>query len=270
MNNIRDKVKKFILKNKYEIILFIFILFIFISYLRYLYKGEEKIINLNINKPKLYCFWTGKNSLTENRKRNLKTLNNTGFDVKLITPDNLNDYILNEHPLHNGYQYLSETHKSDYLRCYFMNFYGGGYSDIKQINDSWLIHYDQLMNSDKWACGYAEREPSDIAYGSDQELNKQMKENYNKLIGNGCYIFKKNTPLTNEWYDQMIKMMDEKYKMLKKYPAIKIRQNHPHDKEIYSYPLQWHEFNKITHKNFYKYNDKILKSLPYVNINNYK
>ena len=81
MNNIRDKVKKFILKNKYEIILFIFILFIFISYLRYLYKGEEKIINLNINKPKLYCFWTGKNSLTENRKRNLKTLNNTGFDV---------------------------------------------------------------------------------------------------------------------------------------------------------------------------------------------
>ena len=63
--------------------------------------------------------------------------------------------------------------------------------------------------------------------------------------------------------------MDEKYEILKKYPATKIRQNHPHDKEISSYPLDWSEFNKITHKNFYKYNDKILKNLPYVNMNNY-
>jgi hypothetical protein len=223
------------------------------------------------NKPKLYCFWTGNNPLTENRKINLETLNNTGFDVKLITPNNLNNYILSKHPLHKGYQYLSLTHKSDYLRCYFMNFYGGGYSDIKRINDSWLEQFEELKNSDKWGNGYQEKSPLDIAYGSNEEINEQMKENYDKLIGNGCYILKKNTPLTNEWYNQMMKLMDEKYEMLKKYPAIKIRQNDASYEDNYLYPFKWNELlGMIFHPLVYKYNDKILRNLPYVNLDNYK
>lgn len=221
-----------------------------------------------LDKPNLYCFWTGKNPLTENRKRNLKTLNNTGFNVILITPDNLNEYILPEHPLHDGYQYLSQTHKADYLRCYFMNFYGDGYSDIKQINDSWLTHYNELKNSDKWACGYAERNWDDIAYGSNKKINQEMKKNYYKLIGNGCYIFKSNTPLTNEWYKQMMQLMDEKYNELKKYPSKSLQQ--VYSKE-YPYPLEWNELlGRIFHPLVYKYNDKILKNLPYVNINDYR
>ena len=242
----------------YKIILFfgVLLLLLLLLILRY------------VNKPKLYCFWTGNNPLTENRKKNLISLNNTGFDVKLITPNNLNNYILSKHPLHKGYQYLSETHKSDYLRCYFMNFYGGGYSDIKQIKDSWLEQYKELMSLDKWACGYAETSPDDIAYGSNEKINKQMKENYNKLIGNGCYIFKKNTLLTNEWYKQLMLLMDNKYDNLKKYPSKDVRQVYSDE---YPYPFGWNELlGKIFHPLVYKYNDKILKSLSYVNMNNYR
>jgi hypothetical protein len=255
---------------KLYIIIFLIIIFIlfFLFFVKYINKQKLHHINININKPKLYCFWTGNNPLTKNRKRNLITLNNTGFDVTLITPNNLNNYILNDYPLHKGYQYLSETHKSDYLRCYFMNFYGGGYSDIKQIDTSWLNYYKELIYSDKWACGYAEISPGDIAYGNDTSLNDQMKKNYNKLIGNGCYIFKKNTPLTNEWYEQMIKMMDEKYDKLKKYPSKTPRQAYSDE---YPYPFEWTELlGRIFHPLIYKYNDKIFKNLPYVNINNYR
>jgi len=101
---------------------------IIICILSYLYSFRRiniyDILDNHYYKPKLYCFWTGTNNMTENRIRNLKTLNNTGFDVVLITQDNLNSYLLNGYPLHKGYKYLSETHKADYLRCYFMNFYG--------------------------------------------------------------------------------------------------------------------------------------------------
>lgn len=62
---------------------------------------------------------------------------NSGVEVKLITPKNLNNYLLPDFPLHPAYDYLSLVHKSDYLRCYFMHFHGGGYSDIKPNYKNW-------------------------------------------------------------------------------------------------------------------------------------
>jgi hypothetical protein len=77
-------------------------------------------------------------------------------NVILITTHNLNEYIKKEHPLHPAYEYLSETHKADYLRTYFMNFYGGGYSDIKKTTGSWKKSFEDLRNSEYWICGYKE------------------------------------------------------------------------------------------------------------------
>ena len=257
-----DKIKDFILENKYIIILTLLLIGII-----FLYK-TKKIDNLDKIKPNLYCFWTGTNPLTENRKRNLETLKNTGFNIVLVTPDNLNEYILNDNPLHDGYQFLSETHKSDYLRCYFMNFYGGGYSDIKRIDENWLDQYNKLMNSDYWGCGFAERNPNHIGYGKNLILNESMKKNYNKLIGTNQYIFKPNTPLTNEWYKSMMKLMDEKYEELKKYPAKDTRQVYS---EKYPYPLRWTELlGQIYHPIVYKYEDKLMKDLPYIITENYR
>ena len=78
----------------------------------------------------IYCFWTGTNEMNETRLNGLNKLRSvSGCNVVLITPDNLNDFLIE--PLHPAYKYLSLVHRSDYLRAYFMHYHGGGYSDIK-------------------------------------------------------------------------------------------------------------------------------------------
>ena len=65
----------------------------------------------------VYVFWTGNNPLTGKRKKCLESIKkNIGVPVTLITPDNLDEYILSHSPIHKSYKYLSGTHKSDYLR----------------------------------------------------------------------------------------------------------------------------------------------------------
>jgi len=213
---------------------------------------EEKI---------LYCFWTGDNHMSENRQRCLSDLiTNSECNVKLITKYNLNEYILPEHPLHESYQYLSETHKSDYLRTYFMNFYGGGYSDIKMTTGSWNKHFDDLINSDKWICGYKEINGG-VAY-------EPVQLYYDSLIGNCCYICKPQSPLTIEWYNEMIALLDSKLELLIKNPS-----SFPQDcaERGTGYPIEWNEMlGRIFHKVSYKYLDKIMNTLPILIFQNYR
>ena len=71
----------------------------------------------------IYCFWTGTNLMSDKRKICLQQLRETSkCNVILVIPETLNNYILDEHPLHPSFNYLSETHKADYLRTYFMRF----------------------------------------------------------------------------------------------------------------------------------------------------
>ena len=133
-----------------------------------------------------------------------------------------------------------------------MNFYGGGYSDIKKASGSWKNSFDALYNSDKWICGYAEIEGG----VGHPPLNNKWKE----LIGNGAYICKANTPLTNLWYNEMIAFLDEKLELLKKHPA-----KHPDDcaEKGEGYPIRWTEMlGRIFHQVVYKYKDNIMNTLP--------
>lgn len=201
----------------------------------------------------IYILWTGDNQLTQNRINSIEQLKAiTECNVILIDKNNLNNYILPEYPLHPSYQYLSEVHKADYLRTYLMHFYGGGYSDIKQTTGSWKKSFEDLYNSDKWIIGYAE-----INGGNAYTV---PSDSYSKLIGNCCYICKKNTPLTTEWYNNMINILDNKLFELKLYPS-----KHPRD--CYSsdskYPIGWTEIlGNIFHPLILKYNNKVLNTLP--------
>lgn len=203
----------------------------------------------------IYCFWTGTNEMSLNRKRCLNNLQMTSeANVILITPQNLNDYILESAPLHPAYNYLSETHRADYLRTYFMRFHGGGYSDIKETTGSWLNSFQELNNSNvKWLNGYKEVEGG-VAYVP--VINK-----WNELVGNCAYICKPNTPLTQEWYNEMILLLDNKLELLKLYPA-----SFPQDCAEVSngkYPIEWNEMlGRIFHKVAYKYKNEILNTLP--------
>ena len=92
---------------------------------------------------KIYCFWVGHNNqeMNENRKSGLASLFlNSKVEVILVDNDNLHSYILEDYPLHEGFEYLSDVHKADYLRTYFMYHHGGGYIETPQEID-WLLEY---------------------------------------------------------------------------------------------------------------------------------
>lgn len=180
----------------------------------------------------IYCFWTGDNPITENRKKGLEALEkNAGVPVKLITPKNLHEYIKPEYPLHKGYELLSLTMRSDYLRCYFMHHYGGGYADIKPFEHSWKPAFDKLNNNeDKYVIGYPEllygglapaehRFLDDISIYPDYHSMKKAQETIHKdlekhtplLVGNCGFICKPYTPITTEWFAEVNARMDELY-----------------------------------------------------------
>lgn len=225
----------------------------------------------------VYCFWTGNNEMSSNRKKCINSIRkNIGCQVILITPDNLSNYISHKYPLHRSYEYLSYTHKADYLRTYMMHVHGGGYTDIKETTISWLPYFKQLNDDkNKWAIGYKEIGAGGVACNTNCE---EVIRNWDKLIGNGCYIFKKQTPLTSDWFNGMNAKLDEKYELLKANPA-----QAPDDvpgKEIIlsdgtkinsQYPMGWSEMlGGIFHPICYKYHDRLLNTLPPPIFSNYR
>lgn len=178
----------------------------------------------------IYCFWTGNNEMSENRKKGLQTLQkNSGIPVKLITPENLNEYIKEDAPLHKGYNLLTLTMKSDYLRCYFMHHYGGGYADIKPFEHSWQSAFKKLNSKkDKYIIGYPEllyggiapakhrflSETSFYTYYEDKlnienKIYKDLMKYTPLLIGNCSFVCKPYSPITTEWYNEVNRRMDE-------------------------------------------------------------
>jgi hypothetical protein len=209
----------------------------------------------------IYQFWTGSNPLSANRHRCLDQLRRvSGCETTLITPMNLAQYILPDHPLHAAYPYLSETHKADYLRTYFMHFHGGGYCDIKETTGEWTAAFDALeRNEDMWICGYTEIDGG-VAYIPHRHL-------FTDLIGNCCYICKPRTPLTKEWFTEMTELLDKKLDRLMQFPA-----TFPQDCAEHSdYPVEWNEMlGRIFHRITYRYKDRMLHALPPLVFWNYR
>lgn len=103
---------------------------------------------MNVDR-KIYSFWTNgpASTMTPNRIAGLAAMREfIGVPVELLDHDGIMSRILPGHPLHEGYQYLSCVHKSDYLRSYFMHFYGGGYGDIKFFKNggNWIECFDMI------------------------------------------------------------------------------------------------------------------------------
>jgi len=208
---------------------------------------------------KLYCFWTGSNEMSYVRKQSLEQLKQmSDMTVVLVTKENLHEYILPDHPLHEAYPYLSETHKADYLRTYFMNFHGGGYSDIKPTTGSWKPAYEEFVKSDYWICGY-KIIPEWVVY-------TPYNEYWQYFLGTGCFICRPNTPFTNDWYKSMTDILDKKLDRIKACPA-----NFPQDCNdggsgyisTSGYPLGWTEIlGQVFHKVMFDHRDRVLQTLP--------
>jgi hypothetical protein len=177
----------------------------------------------------IYTFWTGENEMSEARRNCLKSMDRAGVGIALITPNTLPSFIIE--PLHDAFQYLSLVHKSDYLRCYFMHHYGGGYQDIKFIKNSWVRSFNDFEQSDKDIVGYREVQPNHVApVGGDLEI--LLKQNYKKLIGCGAFICAPKTEFTTQWINRMHKELDKYLDDLRRNPG-NIMGDNP------NYPLKW-------------------------------
>jgi hypothetical protein len=152
-----------------------------------------------------------------------------------------------------------------------MHFYGGAYCDIKEINDSWLPAVEELeLNENKWICGYPEIGEDGVPEIDDPINNLIVRKNWKKLIGNGAFICKPDTPLTREWYSNLMKLMDSKLEELKMYPAKHIFETDDNRKKS-KYPLRWAEVQGIIfHPLIYKYHSHTLNTLPMISLSNYR
>jgi hypothetical protein len=226
---------------------------------RFMYCPNE---SLSILPKTIYTFWTGTNEMSNNRVQCLQHLReNTGATVLLIDINNYQDYILQSEQLHPSYHYLSETHRADYLRTYFMHFFGGGYSDIKYTTGSWTKSFEEMCETEKTICGYKEIGPFGVPV-------IELRQEWESLIGGGCYIAKPNTDFTRKWYSRMVQILDEKLDQIRANPS-----RFPQDcsEEGGGYPLAWQEIlGRVFHRVCYEERDKISMSLPILIFHSYR
>jgi len=225
---------------------------------------------------KLYMFWTGINEMSDARKRAVESARSTcGVEFVLKVGNDVRDMELIDHPFHEAYEYLSLTHKADYLRTYVMHHHGGGYSDIKLLSFDWNPYFDALERSDALAMGYPEARALDVATVPNDPMASEIKSNYSLLMGNCNYIFKSNTIFTREWMDRTHQKLDEKLLDLQMNPA-----KHPQEFKnarfsngtLSNYPLRWAEIlGEVFHKVCYLNRDNISLDLPkYTKVENYR
>jgi len=167
----------------------------------------------------LFCFWADDNEMSETRKKCLESLPNTEMNIRFLDKTAIKAWELEEHPFHPGYRYLSATHKSDYLRAYFMHHYGGGYTDIKYVDFSWLPAFNRLIHSDAYIEGYPEIGIIGITRTKGLFYFLKLAFIVNKLVGCGAFLCKPRTPFTNDWMDSVHQVLDQHYKSLKANPA---------------------------------------------------
>ena len=211
--------------------------------------------------------------MPDNRKRCFESIvNSCGCNVSLISPSNIDLFTIKSSPLHEAYEYLSLTHRADYLRAYLMYHYGGGYTDIKFNSFDWKNMFNYLYNTRKQFIGYQEMLPEHIA-----SADIEIKNSYFNLPGVVHFIFKKYTQIAKIWLDEVHLILDKNKDKLKKHPG------NYHPRAIYGgafqtdlfkgsqYPFGWNQllgsvFHKVCYENMQEY-DLIM---PYPNTSNYR
>lgn len=205
----------------------------------------------------IYIFWTGDNVITSNRLEAIRSLEKvSGVEVKLITSNNLFQYIKEDDPLPEVYQYLSYVHRADYLRTYFMHHYGGGYADIKPATDSWINAFKALENSEAYIIGYPEVGLGGVANNDieNAHLKQDLHNHWRYLIGNCAYICRPYTPFSTEWYAETKRRVLEYSKDLIDHPA-----SNPFGTNS-DYPIHWNYIlGQVFHPLCLKYHDRLLK-----------
>jgi hypothetical protein len=233
---------------------------------------EVYIQNIINSGSSVYSFWFSKN-MSENRKNALNTISKSCKTLHFLDSEGFYKFENLEIPIHKGFKYLTDNHKSDYARAYMMYFYGGGYSDLKPNEFDWTPYFKQLFSSKHDAIGYSEVRSIDVAkFYNTLDVEDYVNNNYKRFIGNGHYIFKPKTYIAYQWITQVHKKMDERYENLVNNPGQTVHILDPsYSKILEKYPFEWNELGaRILHKLQYEYKfANTLHGMPYVNAINY-
>lgn len=181
----------------------------------------------------IFALWTGENTMPKIRSANLQKIREqAGVTVHLVTPDNLSDWVMEDHPIHPAYEYLSLTHRSDYLRAYLLHHHGGGYTDIKSPRGSWDVYFENLnKDPEAWLLGYPEDSKGRIPpYGG--ALEKDLHRHFASVMGTMAMITRPRSPLTSEWFSEMERRLDYFLPLLERAPG-GVRD------EVAHYPVGW-------------------------------
>ena len=267
------------------------VFFLFFLILTYLIINKRETFNVsqsdNIKNKIIYVLWLGNNKFSKNRQEALDSLRKkSNCNVEFIKKEDIKKYILDDYPLHPAFKYLSTIHQADYFRCYLMHHYGGGYSDLKKCQGDWSSLFNKLYNNKNiWAIGLKGRPHFGIAYPEEYTRKERqiLKNNHDNLIGVGYFIYKKNTPLTTEWYEKLHERLDLYYEKLKENPASYPRESsngkicpswEAKSKSVSNnstkYPLSWNRIlGQINYPLQLKYINHIEGGIPAPNNHNY-
>lgn len=202
---------------------------------------------------RIFTLWLGGEPFPPHRKH---AYDNLPEYKCLITADTVTQYVLAEYPLHPAYPLLSTIHKSDYLRCYLLHHYGGGYSDLKYTTIDWDNAFDTMNSSDICLMG-VKTTAGHTGAGIeewDYDLHAKIYKTIDKLICMGWFISRPRTPITLEWYTQLHQKLDTYMTRLLASPSIYTREcyhpgrGHALDRPDWegvvdtlptNYPLRW-------------------------------
>lgn len=227
---------------------------------------EEKII---------WSIWFGGiDNMSNDRKECLESIKQKNKNFILVDESNLNYFCKK---LNKSFDYLSLTHKSDYIRCYLMNEFGGCYTDIKKTDFSYDDTFSVLNSVKNYGyigCGYRENSSNDIALTKEAQINKNR---YYDFIGTSAFMFLKNTKFTNTWFDKVENILNLNEDNLKNFPGSyhpRATINGAHQDntiEKKGYPFEWTEIlGHIYHPLVYENKNKIIKILPRPRTENYR
>lgn len=199
-----------------------------------------------------YCFWTGDNPMSANRMSNMHRIHATlGVPVVLVTPASLSDWIVAEHPLHPAYEYLSLVHRSDYLRVYFLHFYGGAYLDIKRPVGSWAQAFDESeRDPDGWYRAPRVRTSADVV-SMPGRLGSDLRRYHARTVVTQSGIAWSRTALTAEWLREVERRLDAGLEQAREFPG-------GARGEVVGYPFSWHDLlARVFHPLCLKYTEHI-------------
>lgn len=190
----------------------------------------------------IWVAWTGDNDMSPARQRGLASIRelNPQADVVLITPDNLQDHVIDGVPLHPIYEHLSYVHRSDYLRCYLLHHHGGAYTDIKPQRAPLTEAIDLLNSNTHWWLVGGTQPGLAAALDHETPLEREARRNFSLLPTGAAFAVRAHTPFTNEWFAELTRRCDYYFDGARRHPGGVWGLWHPNVHQT-KYPIHWNE-----------------------------